>query len=300
MTTKRKSKIPSPILGVAAGLVSEASSDFIRQGGRFRHTFEAEVGNTAPDSEQPRKTFDQEAITKLAETMGAEGQLQPILVRQAAPGSTRPKWVIVAGERRWRAAKSLGWNTLLAIEHDGDPEIASLLENLQRVDLNPQEEATAIDRLITQKGWSQTQAAEALGKSRGEVSAILKILTLPPEILNELASEHAVARNALVELARIQDPDRRNELIEQAKSGQLTVKAIRFGKNDGVSGPEQQTGKIRGFTFGAVEKMARRLSQVRAQHVDLSPLDRTRLQMLRAEIDQMLDASLGSDEEENR
>ncbi|NHN93270.1 ParB/RepB/Spo0J family partition protein [Acetobacter estunensis] len=290
MTTKRKTKAPSPILGVAAGLVTDAGNNFIRQGGRFRHTFEVEVASTAPDPDQPRKTFEQESITKLAETMDAEGQLQPILVRRAQDSTAKhPKWTIVAGERRWRAAKLLGWNTLLGIEHDGDPEIASLLENLQRIDLNPQEEATAIDRLITQKGWSQTQAAEALGKSRAEVSAILKILTLPPEILNELASERAVARNALVELARIQDPDRRNELIEQAKSGQLTVKAIRLGKLDGVRDPEQQLGKPRHFTFGSVEKMAHRLSQVRAQHVNLTELDRTRLHMLRAEIDQILE-----------
>ncbi|GBQ51649.1 ParB/RepB/Spo0J family partition protein (plasmid) [Komagataeibacter sucrofermentans] len=288
MATRRKTKAPSPILGVAAGLIDDASNSFVRQDGKFRHTFEVPLTEVTPDPDQPRKHFDDESIAALAETMVAEGQLQPILVRRITGSPSNKRWVIVAGERRWRAAQHAGWSNMLAIEHDGDAEVAALIENLQRVDLNPLEEATGIQRLIEKRGWNQSQASEVLGKSRGEISSILKILTLPAEILEELTSERGVARNTLVELARVPDPVRQQELIEQARTGQLTVKAIRLGRADLERTDSAPTRKPSGFTFTSVDRMAQRLSEVRAQQLPLNSEDRERLRRLRAEIDQVL------------
>lgn len=288
MATRRKTKAPSPILGVAAGLIDDASNSFVRQDGKFRHTFEVPLAEVAPDTDQPRKSFDDESIAALAETMVAEGQLQPILVRRVTNSQSDKRWVIVAGERRWRAAQHAGWSSMLAIEHDGDAEVAALIENLQRVDLNPLEEATGIQRLIEKRGWNQSQAGEVLGKSRGEISSILKILTLPTDILEELTSERGVARNTLVELARVPDPVRQQELIEQARTGQLTVKAIRLGRADLERPESAPTRKPSGFTFTSVDRMAQRLSEVRAQQLPLNSEDRERLRRLRAEIDQVL------------
>lgn len=164
MATRRKTKAPSPILGVAAGLIDDASNSFVRQDGKFRHTFEVPLTEVAPDPDQPRKSFDDESIAALAETMVAEGQLQPILVRRVTNSQSDKRWVIVAGERRWRAAQHAGWSSMLAIEHDGDAEVAALIENLQRVDLNPLEEATGIQRLIEKEAGTRARQVKFLEK----------------------------------------------------------------------------------------------------------------------------------------
>src|SRR5215212_5126256 len=124
MTTKPQKA--SPMLGAVAEIVSDIPQTFL--GGstteHFTHTMELEVEAIDVDPEQPRKVFDQEAIEALAATMAREGQLQPILVRRHP--KQRGRWIIVAGERRWRAAKHLGWSRLLGSVHQGDFEIAGL------------------------------------------------------------------------------------------------------------------------------------------------------------------------------
>ena len=139
-----------------------------------------------------------------------------------------------------RAARSLGWTSILAIEHQGDPEVAALIENLQRVDLSPIEEARGLQRLITDKGWSQDQAAAALGKTKGDVSAILRILTLPDEILVPvLTSELKPAKNVLIELARIDDPATLRRMAALATDGKLTIRAIRQAREGADVAPAE-------------------------------------------------------------
>ena len=137
----------SPILALASDVIGEASERLVPRDSRFHHSFEVELNRIQTDLEQPRKRFDEADLARLAQTMAEQGQLQPILLRRQH--SEAGRWVIVAGERRYRAAALNGWTTMLAIEHDGDPEVAALLENLQRVDLAPQEEAAALHRLIS-------------------------------------------------------------------------------------------------------------------------------------------------------
>ena len=164
-----KPKAASPVLGATMAAIGHAGELLVTRDSRFRHTFEVPLNRISPDPDQPRKVFTEAEITALAATMAEQGQLQPVLLRRT-PGQ-RGDFILVAGERRWRAARLNGWSEILAIEHDGDPEVVSLVENLQRVDLTPVEEARGLQRLIEGKGWTQTQAAEALGKSKGEVSA---------------------------------------------------------------------------------------------------------------------------------
>ncbi len=139
-----KPRRPSPILGAASAMIDEASDTLVTATSRFRHSFEAEVGAIRNDPHQPRKWFGEDDIASLARTMDERGQLQPILLRRDP--ASKGRWLIVAGERRWRAAKLNNWTTILAIEHDGDFEVASLLENLQRVDLSPIEEAKGLQK----------------------------------------------------------------------------------------------------------------------------------------------------------
>jgi ParB family chromosome partitioning protein len=284
----------SPILGAATALISETSERLVARGSRFRHTFEAPVDGISPDPDQARKRFDAEEIKALAATMAAQGQLQPILLRRV-PGN-RPSWVIVAGERRWRAAVLNGWTSILAIEHDGgDGEILSLIENLQRVDLTPVEEARGLNRLIQEKGWTQTAAAEALGKSRSEVSAILRILSMPEDVLDRvLTSELSIPKNVLVELARVDDQATRDRLLRLAQEGSLTVQAIRtVGPRKGSGGTADGAGKRaprlkREFNARILGRLVTAIRVIRMERRPLTKPEREQLLTLRDEIEQCL------------
>ena len=228
MTAVRARKA-SPILGAASTTIGEASVSLVSSSSEFSHSFEVDMSLVAPDPTQPRRHFDPDALAALAATLQADGQLQPVLLRPDP--DARGRWIIVAGERRWRAAKLNGWTKLLAINHPGDPEVASLLENLQRVDLSPIEEARGIERLLTEKGWTQEQAARALGRATSDISGTLRILRLPEAVLTQvLTSEHAPSKNVLIELARIEDSAALARLATLAREGGLTVKAIRAAR----------------------------------------------------------------------
>jgi len=293
-----KTKRPSPILGATGAMIGEASDRLVTKESLFRHTFEAPVERIQPDPAQPRKLFDEAEIASLAATMAERGQLQPILVRRNP--DVRGHWVIVAGERRWRAALSLKWPALLAIEHDGDPEVAALIENLQRVDLTPVEEARGLQRLIEGKGWSQNAAADALGKSKGEISSTLRILTLPAEILDAvLTSELNIPKNALVELARIESPAVRERLVDLARAGLLTVRAIRAAREaeerilPPASSPPPAIREVKetrspAVSLKAADKLVDGLRAVRASGRALSKADRERLLRLKALIEELL------------
>jgi ParB family chromosome partitioning protein len=290
-----RARRPSPILGAATAAIGEASAVLVPRESRFRHSFEAPIDAIQPDPKQARRSFDQAELAELAATMAEQGQLQPILVRREPMGTSR--WMIVAGERRWRAAMANGWRTILAIEHEGDPEVASLIENLQRVDLNPVEEARGLQRLIGEKGWSQTQAARALGKSKGAVSSLLRILSLPDDVLEAvLTSELAIPKNVLVELARIEEPSARARLLALARAGTLTVRALReaaiggeqkVGEQPAIA-PQSQVGSGRSDLFSKLERIAVRLRKARLADRKLDEHGRTCLLALKVEIDQIL------------
>ena len=126
-------------MAAMADRVEETRSKILTTDTTFAHSFEVDVSLVDPDPDQARKAFDEGSIAALAESFKAQGQLQPILLRHHP--SKRGHWLIVAGERRWRAARQLAWPMVLAIEYSGEHEVAALVENLQRVDLNIVEEA---------------------------------------------------------------------------------------------------------------------------------------------------------------
>ena len=166
-----------------------------------------------PDPNQPRKDFDSEALGELADSIASQGILQPLLVRPIAGDGYR----IVAGERRWRAARLAGLNEVpVVIREMSDEEAyaAMLVENLQRENLNPIEEARGYQKLIDTVGATQEQIAAKLGKSRPAVANALRLLTLPDEITamvlgGGLSAGHARAllafpqREAMLEAARL-------------------------------------------------------------------------------------------------
>ena len=161
------------------------------------------ITSITPRKDQPRKTFDKEALQLLADSISQYGVLQPIIVRE--DGFSANNYEIIAGERRWRAAKLAGLTEIPAVVVDGDElktAQISIIENVQREDLNPVEEAMAYDALINKFGLKQEEVARQVGKSRPTIANMLRLLDLPDEALallreGMLTTGHARALLAL-------------------------------------------------------------------------------------------------------
>lgn len=167
------------------------------------------VSEIEPKPDQPRKHFDEEALQQLADSIGKHGLLQPIIVRESAGGF----YQIIAGERRWRASKMAGLLEVPVIIMEADAlkaaEIA-IIENIQREDLNPYEEASAYRSLMNQYDLTQEQVAEKVGKSRSAVANTMRLLDLPDEVLEmlktgDISAGHARALLALKDKGAIVD-----------------------------------------------------------------------------------------------
>ena len=145
------------------------------------------IGDIEPRRDQPRKDFDDESLQSLADSITIHGVLQPIIVRENAdfPGT----YEIIAGERRWRASKIAGLSEIPAITIDGDDlKVAqiSIVENVQRENLNPVEEAFAYQALVERFGLTQDQLSKEVGKSRSAIANMLRLIDLPDEVLSLL------------------------------------------------------------------------------------------------------------------
>lgn len=182
------------------------------------------VANLAPNPEQPRKHFDEEGIAELAESIKERGVIQPVLVRRV-----EDRYELLAGERRLRAARQAGLAVIPAIvrEHDDPLEIA-LIENLQREDLTPLEEAEALHGLAERHGYSHRELADILGKSRPYVSNVLSLLRLPARVKHELHAEGSqVPRELLMAVARAESPEAAEGLWDRLKLGVMSVRRFR-------------------------------------------------------------------------
>lgn len=194
-----------------------------------------------PNREQPRKNFSDEAITALAESIRDHGMLQPILVRPMEDGSYR----IVAGERRWRAARMLGLDEVpVNIKEMTNTEAAqlALIENLQRENLNPVEEAMGFKELIEKYGMTQDAVAKTIGRSRSSVSNSMRILALPDRILNmvedgELSLGHAKA------LLSFENEDLMIATAVKAANGGLTVRQVERAAQKSLENEDEQSEK---------------------------------------------------------
>ncbi len=185
---------------------------------------EISIGELDPNPDQPRQTFNDESIAQLADSIRDQGVLQPLLVVPSGSGRYR----IVAGERRFRAGRAAGLDTLPCIVKDIDVihqmEIA-LIENLQREDLNPMEAAKGISALMKQCGYTQEKVSARLGKSRPAVANLLRLLTLPPEVTDMVRDDLISAGHARV-LAGIKDPEEQVRLARKAADEGMSVRQL--------------------------------------------------------------------------
>jgi len=176
-----------------------------------------------PNSEQPRKDFDKQSLEQLAQSIREAGVLSPILVVEDGL-----RYRIVAGERRYRASRMAGLSSVPCIVRElssAQQMEAALIENLQREDLNPIEEATAIRSLMQECGYTQEQAAQKLGKSRPAIANALRLLNLPPEVMELVVSGDLSAGHARV-LAGLTDGKRQLELAHQTVTLGLSVRKL--------------------------------------------------------------------------
>ncbi len=182
---------------------------------------ELEVGQVRPNPRQPRRVFDDDAIERLAESVRADGVVQPIVVRDAGDG-----YEIVAGERRWRAARLAGLRTIPAIVRTADDRellILALAENVAREDLNPVDQARAYAVLADELDLTQTEIARRVGKSRPAVANTMRLLELPDDVL-DLVTDGTMSEGHGRALLLAAGQDERSSLARTAVSRGWSVR----------------------------------------------------------------------------
>ena len=184
------------------------------------------ISDIEPRRDQPRKTFPRESLEVLADSIATYGVLQPIIVRENE--DSEGTYEIIAGERRWRSAKMAGLSEIPAVIFDGDDLRAAqvaLIENIQREDLNPVEEAMGYGALIDKFGLTQDQVAKQVGKSRSAVTNMLRLLDLPDEVLEMLRVGELTAGHARA-LLGLDDEDDILPLANRTVAQNLTVREV--------------------------------------------------------------------------
>ena len=182
------------------------------------------ISEIEPNKNQPRKDFDENALAQLADSIAEHGVLQPLLVRPMTNGG----YQLVAGERRWRASKMAGLSEVpVVVQEMTDTEAMEigLIENLQREDLNPIEEALGYRELIDSHQMTQDMVAQRVGKSRPVVANALRLLNLPDGVVKMVRNGALSAGHARA-LLSIEDPEEQNSMAKKAADGLLTVRDI--------------------------------------------------------------------------
>lgn len=218
-------------LGRGLGSLIPTAADTNQSDSRKENIFYVEVNKVKPNPKQPRRDFDKEGLEELAKSIRKHGILQPLLVSKVedpTPKGLDVYYNLIAGERRLRAAQIAGLPQVPVIirddmDEDKDRLEVALVENLQRKDLNPVEEAEAYGNLSKEFGLTQKEIADKVAKSREYVANAVRILNLPKEIIAALRSEK-ISRSHAKALLAINDEARQREVFAQILSGKLSSK----------------------------------------------------------------------------
>ena len=200
----------------------------------YKGSVSVKIHEIEPNSAQPRKTFDEEGLRELADSISEHGIIQPIIVRVRPDGG----YQIIAGERRWRAARMAGLTEIPVLVRDiSESEMMelALVENLQREDLNPIEEAEGLKSLIENYGLTQEEAAKKVGKSRPAVANTMRLLALPGIVLEQVKSGKLTAGHAKA-LLSLNDEEKvlflANDIIEKGYSVRDTERIVKLQQKE--------------------------------------------------------------------
>ncbi|HEX8432352.1 MAG TPA: ParB/RepB/Spo0J family partition protein [Longimicrobium sp.] len=178
---------------------------------------------------QPRREFQEEQLAELEASIRQNGLLQPLVVRPApADSPAGAEWELVAGERRWRAVRRLGWTEVPVIVKEPDDRamlVLAIVENVQRAELSPLEEAAGYQQLIEEFGFTQAEVAESVGRERSTVANLLRLLQLPASV-QRMVGEGALSMGHARALLGMEDERAMTELAREAANGLLTVRAV--------------------------------------------------------------------------
>jgi len=187
--------------------------------------FEVELDKIRRYEEQARKIFDEEKLAELAESMRRHGQLMPIILRREDDAET---YLLVAGERRYRACQKIGKTRINAVLTSGDPAEINLIENVQREDLHPLDLAERLSQMIQDHGYSQGQLSEVVNKPRKTINEILMLVNLPEPIKAEWRSAASfVPKTTLLQVARADSEEKQMSLWKEAREGKLSYREVK-------------------------------------------------------------------------
>jgi ParB family chromosome partitioning protein len=280
----KKTKLAEPAPGSSPEPSIPAS---VRDGGYYLINIE----DIRPNPDQPRKFFDEEKLGELVESIRQKGVLQPIIVKPAEDRNL----LLVAGERRWRAAKSAGLEQIPCIITTGNADEIGLIENLQRDDLKPLEEAEALQRMVKKYDYTYEQLARIIGKAKSTIGEILSLNRLPEQIKQECRGSSHYSRRLLVEISKQPSERRMMALFAKVKKDVLSSDEVREMVKEKA---QERRSKVETVILGA-EKLHRDLGRLnpdamdQAQRALLSPV----LSKLRDSIERILKPSFGAPDE---
>jgi ParB family chromosome partitioning protein len=226
---------PTPVSSMAVGAPIARPREGAGDGTRT-----VAIEDIHPSTEQPRKTFDGERLEELAASIRTQGIIQPFIVRARPAGG----YELIAGERRWRAAQRAGLHEVPAVIRDVAPAQAfemALVENLQREDLNPIEEAAGYERLVAEFGYTQEKLADRVGKERSTVANSLRLLRLPDSV-RTLVAQGRLSMGHARALLGLESPAAMERLARRTVSQDLSVRkveeTVRRDRTDSAGGPK--------------------------------------------------------------
>lgn len=229
------------------------------------------VGVCRANPDQPRKVFNPTALKELADSIAEHGLLQPITVKRDP--KNKQGYIIVAGERRFRAFELLGKDTIPAIITSGKADEIALIENLQREALTPIEEAEALLKLKEKYDYTQEELAKSIGKARSTVTNLLRLNSLPKSIRQESSLSNIATRSFLMELARVDDSRKQLAMWREAKEHGVTVRQARIKKQSEEA--QKLSDTIRVLSAGK-----RFVSELERLAANETPLDKERYEEL--------------------
>ena len=250
------------------------------------------VDQVEANPNQPRKAFDSNALEELSASIRSTGLIQPVVVRRQGSG-----FQLIAGERRWRAARHAGLTQIPAIVRevtDAESLELALVENLLREDLNPMEEGEAFDRLLTQFGWTQEELAQRVGKDRSSISNALRLLRLPLPIQEDLRSGRLTMGHARALLALATPAEQlklRDDILAHDWSVRATEDSIRTTTESRPRRPKQRR---RSPELAAVEDALQRTLMTRVRVVGSERQGRIEIVYANAEELERLTGLLGA------